>query len=160
MVGAARYEIALSTSPAFSAPLIASAPANLHIPTGPLLLTTYYWRVRAFDAAGNVSDWSAARALKVESPVFAAPVLNRFTSAPALTWTPISWAQAYHVQVAQDPAFTRVVYNSDTLPAGTLQTSPGALPNGTYYWRVRARSGPAAWGWWSTTGTFMVDSGL
>jgi hypothetical protein len=128
------------------------------VPPAPLLLTTYSWHVRAFDAAGNVSDWSAARTLKVESPLYAAPLLNRYTATPTLTWTPISWAQAYHVQIAQDAAFTRLLYDNDALAAGTLQATPGTLPNGAYYWRIRARSGAAAWGWWSTPGMFLVDS--
>ncbi len=158
-VGAVRYEIALSTNPAFTAPLLAAAVRNSFVPTGPLLLTTYSWRVRAFDAAGNVSAWSDARTLKVESPVYAAPILNRYAAAPTLTWTPISWAQAYHVQVAQDAAFTQLAYDNQALSAGTLQATPGTLPDGAYYWRVRARSAAAAWGWWSTAGMFLVDSG-
>ena len=158
-VGAARYEIALSTNPAFTAPLLAPAAWNYYVPTSPLLLTTYSWRVRAFDAAGNVSAWSDTRTLKVESPAYSAPLLNRYTTAPTLTWTPVSWAQAYHLQVAQDAAFTRLVYDNETLAAGALQAAPGTLPNGSYYWRVRARSGAAAWGWWSTPGMFLVDSG-
>jgi hypothetical protein len=127
--------------------------------TTPLLTTTYFWQVRAYDAAGNVSPWSTAFSFDVQSPSNAVPVLNRFaTTTPTLTWTPISWSQGYEVQVAADNKFNTIVYSTNTIPSNTLtHTLATALPEGVYYWRVRARSGAETWGTWSTTGVFLVQ---
>ena len=55
---AAEYEISLDT---VDPPVVSDTPSSTqYTPPSPLLLTTYYWRVRAVDKAGNVSAWSDA----------------------------------------------------------------------------------------------------
>ena len=128
--------------------------------TDPLLTTTYYWQVRATDLAGNTSDWSAPFSFVAQSPSNAVPVLNRFTTGtPTLSWTPISWATGYQVVVAADSNFANIVYNRANIAPGSLNhTLESALPQGVYYWRVRARIDPNTWGVWSTTGTFLIQN--
>ncbi|MCE5207443.1 MAG: hypothetical protein LLG42_03940, partial [Chloroflexi bacterium] len=56
-------------------------------------LGTYYWHVKARDAAGNWSNWSAARSVTITTPIPVAPILvspaaGAFvtTSTPTFTW--------------------------------------------------------------------------
>jgi len=124
--------------------------------------------VRALDAAGNASPWSPVANFSVTSPSTDVPILNRFTtSTPTLTWTRITWAVRYEIEVHRNTTFTSLVYPLITVNGvNSLQTTLPALLEGVYYWRVRAcywrvracdatRCGP-----WSTggVGVFSVDT--
>lgn len=119
----------------------------------------YLLRVRARDAAGNVSG-----------PI---PVWTRQTmQPPGLTWPPdgetlslpfqLSWQSRYDchyfVQVSTDPEFLSLQKDLSHCQAATVPI--GFLPDGTYFWRVRAanrRQGfPASP--WSAARTFHVRS--
>lgn len=169
--GYKRYEIRLSTSAGFTVPSAFIVASTSFTPPGPLLYTSYWWQVRVLDTAGNAGPWSELSEVKVISAANAVPVLNRYeTGTPTLSWTPISWADFYEIQVDDSRSFTTpLVYHNDTIPATiTSFTLPNPLPNGTYYWRVRAHDPgstvapirAAKWGAWSTggTGTFQVDN--
>ncbi|MBZ0295140.1 MAG: DUF4962 domain-containing protein, partial [Anaerolineae bacterium] len=127
--------------------------------TDPLLADIYYWQVQAVDRAGNLSAWSTPFSFTAESPADAVPVLNRFTTdTPELTWTPISWAQGYELQIALDTDFNGPVYLINTLAANELaHVVQQSLPDGIYYWRIRAKVDVTTWGNWSTTGTFLIQ---
>jgi hypothetical protein len=133
-----------------------------YVPSSPLLYTTYYWRVRALDAAGNISAWSAVRSVQIVSPLTAVPLLNRFaTSTPTLTWGPISWTYPgghYQVQVDDSVYFTSPEYQNTNIATGTQSVVIDPLRNGTWYWRVRACTATGACGTWSTTGTFTIEA--
>lgn len=74
-----------------------------------------------------------------------------------LTWNPVSWAQAYHVQVDDNPNFTSLdKYDNSSIPPATLSVAP-ALGEGVWYWRVRAQRADQTWGPWSATQTIKVD---
>jgi hypothetical protein len=161
VAGASGYQIQLSTFANFSNAQLVRVTTTAYTPPGPLLFATYYWQVQAFDAAGNFGPWSAVRTVKIVSPATAVPILNRFTTTtPTLTWTPVSWAQGYEIAIDDSTAFTSpLMYGRNTIGAGStshLLESP--LPNGIYYWRVRAKSGATTWGAWSTVGTFLIDA--
>jgi hypothetical protein len=162
--GATQYQLALDTSDnpsARSATYVFSGNALNYTPPAPLLLQIYYWQVRAIDAAGNASPWSPVANFTVVSPPTDVPILNRFTtSTPTLTWTRITWAVRYEIEVHRNSTFTSLVYPLITVNGvGSLQTTLPALLEGVYYWRVRAcdatRCGP-----WSTggVGVFSVDT--
>jgi predicted outer membrane repeat protein len=89
----------------------------------------------------------------------AAPGLNyNQTGQPTLTWTALSWATSYQVQVATTTAFTTLEFNQ--VVSGTQVTLPPAssLPEGTHYWRVRGCTLPTACtGTWSTPQVLTVD---
>jgi hypothetical protein len=55
------YELQLDTSAAFLLPVIDVGRKNRYAPPTALAQSTYYWRVRAVDKAGNVSQWSAVQ---------------------------------------------------------------------------------------------------
>lgn len=161
--GFTRYEIQLITTGNFTSPpalgfVVASTGFT---PPGPLMYTGYRWRVRVLDAAGNGGPWSDPFELKVVSAASAVPVLNRFTTnTPTLTWTPISWATAYEVQISYNSTFTNLLPAIAPITPPTTSYTTAPLANGTYYWRVRARrQDNTTWGAWSTggTGSFQVD---
>ncbi len=84
------------------------------------------------------------------------PQRNAYTTAtPTLTWSPITWAAAYEIQIDDDDDFSSPVYHSATLTAAEVITPE--LPNGVYYWRVRAQRPNGTWGGWSAVDSFVVD---
>jgi predicted outer membrane repeat protein len=89
----------------------------------------------------------------------AAPSLNyNTTGRPTLTWTALTWASSYQVQVATSAAFTNVEFNQ--IVGATQVTIPpeNTLPEGTHYWRVRGCTSPTACaGAWSTPQVLTVD---
>ncbi|ADO72976.1 hypothetical protein [Stigmatella aurantiaca] len=107
--------------------------------------TTYYWRVRASNSCGGVSDWSAPRSfttrgcVTLQAPSLSSPTNNATDVDPilALDWSDRTSATGYEVQVATDEAFSTLVASTTT--AASLWAPQTALnSNTTYYWRVRS----------------------
>jgi hypothetical protein len=130
-----------------------------YVPKSPLVVGTYYWRVRAIDADGIWSEWSEIGIVTITSPSNDVPELGVVNSStPRLSWNEVTWAIAYRVQVDNDADFSSPEYVADNLSRTTLSVivTP-ALPNGTYYWRVRARRSDGTWGPWSAADTFTIN---
>lgn len=76
-------------------------------------------------------------------------------SMPTFEWSAVSKAHTYQVQISADPRFGSVVGTGMT--RGSIPTYNDAvaldeaMPDGTYYWRVRAVSAKEATGPWSET---------
>jgi Tol biopolymer transport system component len=127
-------------------------------PNCPLLNATYYYRMRSIDPNGALSPWSETRSITVDSPPQAVPDLWILdTATPTLSWNAISWATAYQVVVDDSyywnsPEFVARDLGPDTL----LVTVTPPLPNGEYFWRVRARHPDGTWGEWSESGSFLI----
>jgi subtilisin family serine protease len=134
--GAAAYAIQIALDEDFTQPL----PGYPHTVYGtshtPPPLTpggTYYWRVRSLNPFGYPSDYSDFRRLFVNG----APQPG-FSDSPSIsvTWGAITSATSYEVWLDDDPAFRS--------PWVFYRESPDiffdGLPNGVYYWRVRAIS--------------------
>ena len=126
-------------------------------------MTTYYWFVRAQDRAGNWSDWSPASTFMVVPPTPARPIQeeprHKFLTninTLELSWAVVDYAAAYHVQIATSSRFTTIVEEMDDLADITYST--GALADGGYYWRVRAKNENGIYGYWSSTRYFIVDT--
>lgn len=159
VTGAVSYELQLDSRdpPAFTA---ANQTTRTFIPPGPLMITAYYWRVRGVDSLGNASPWSSTRVLHIISPPGAAPSRGYNTSAAiTLTWNRVSWAVEYEVQVDDSPGFLPPLRHSIIVPAGILETPTPSLPDGRYYWRVRARNFQGHAGGWSATHSFAIFTG-
>ncbi len=88
----------------------------------------------------------------------AAPLLNMYDSPVfVLTWSNVSWAVGYHIQVDDNADFSSPNFNRDDLPIGALSVPVDSLPNGFYYWRVRAQRANGTWSEWSAVDTFVVQ---
>lgn len=154
---AVQYQLRLDTvtSPT---QVVYSGPAISFSYTHPVRNGTLYWQVRAIDAVGNASEWSAIRSITIDSPLTAAPLRHYFVEdTPTLTWNPVSWATAYQVQVDNQVTFTSPEYQSGELSSGTLEVETSSLADGVYYWRVRAKTATGTWGTWTQAEAFMVD---
>jgi hypothetical protein len=115
----------------------------------------YYWRVRAL-GPGGISAWSSTFTLQTSN----VPPLNYVTTdQPTLTWTALSWASSYQVQVATTTAFTTLEFNQVVSGATQVTIPPeNALPEGIHYWRVRGcTTTTTCAGTWSTPQVLTVD---
>ncbi|HSH04398.1 MAG TPA: zinc-dependent metalloprotease family protein, partial [Anaerolineae bacterium] len=54
---------------------------------------------------------------------------------PTFSWTPISGATSYDIDIATDPDFNYIIDSANVIT--TSYTSPTLGPGATYYWRVR-----------------------
>jgi protein-S-isoprenylcysteine O-methyltransferase Ste14 len=135
---------------------------------------TYWWRVRASSAKGDVSPWSAPRAFTkaLFAPTLQSPVGGVAVSYPAtpleLVWSPVDRAAKYLVTIAADPNLGTVIGGQPVETSATAFTRAGALAPGTYYWGITpvdAQGNPGTpsrvesfvWVWPSTTNVRVND---
>ncbi len=122
--------------------------------------TTYYWRVRAKNAAGWSSystTWNFTTIVAAPSaPVLLAPA-NASTGisvTPTLSWNASTGATTYQLQVSKSAGFGTLVFDDSTI--ATTSKLVGSLGNDTtYYWRVRAKNA-AGWSSYSITWNFTT----
>ena len=133
-------------------------PANLPINT------SFYWYVQARDSLGNWSDWSVGRPieiipLKPAAPKLLAPTNNFSTkdTTPTFTWTGVTYADTYHIQIAKDSKFTTNMVEYTAPLGGLTYDWPDALPEGKYYWHVQAINADGVAGLYSTPFAFNID---
>ena len=154
---AQNYQVQVDDNADFSSPsvdesFVAEDAPNLAI-TGLAHATTYFWRVRA-DSPGGTTDWSEVYSF---TTVVAAPALPPTLMSPAqgsgdeeqvitLQWGTSEGATSYHIQLADDEAFTSPVVDSTDYVDTSLMTPELAYAT-TYFWRVRAQNvgGQSAW---------------
>ncbi len=130
------------------------------------VMNTYNWSVRARDAAGNWSGWSAISTLTVLPPVPSKVVLtspasafatNQDTTPLTLEWNSVNYALSYHLQISRSSSFPAATLTDDQEGLTGLSYVPGSLTEGTYYWRVRAKNANDVYGAWSSLRYFTVD---
>jgi hypothetical protein len=112
--------------------------------------TTYYWRVRSYNTAGEYSAWSLVRAFRT---ALVAPVLllpadgeNQPNRRPTFDWGDVAGTTGYTIQISRNVGFTQVVGTYPVVPS--TYTPAADLPaNMTLYWRVQSRgaNGPSVW---------------
>jgi hypothetical protein len=88
-------------------------------------------------------------------PADVTPTRNLSTThTPTLTWTALTWASNYQLQISTSQNFKDAhVY---PVSGGQSFTTP-SLPNGVYFWRVRGQNDTGGWGAWSPTELIMVN---
>ena len=118
--------------------------------------TTYYWRVRGYNAQGNTqysSVWHFTTGdVVLTAPVHAAPANG--ASMPIsvdIAWHPVFGALTYDLQLSFDNTFTSAVSSFNT--ADTHYVISGLPASMNFYWRVRSNNGNDA-SEWSTPWTF------
>jgi uncharacterized repeat protein (TIGR01451 family)/CSLREA domain-containing protein len=144
----------------------ANPPASEIIPisstaftTSKLSETTYFWRIRAIDKNGNATLWSAIWKFTIASPANGAPPVNLSTTAtPTLTWSLVSWATGYELQIDTEASFQLPYADQQQVDAATLSYTTRPLTIGTYYWRIRAKKQDGTWGSWSHVESFTIAS--
>jgi hypothetical protein len=159
---AVSYEIQISSTPDFLADTRQlSCPDTLIRPMR-LVPGVYYWRVRAGNFAGLLTQWSQVWQVTVFDPFTMQSVLldgpvqsSLFEKNAEVTfrWVEIAGAADYVLQVSSDIVFSNMVVNSEC--AGDASPAFRFDP-GLYFWRVKARNVDGAWSQWSETRSFGI----
>jgi glucose/arabinose dehydrogenase len=142
---------------------------SLTIPVQPHGDGKFWYRIhlRVTDSVGNTDEkyvdinliQTTGSPTPVPTPGFnAAPQRNYFTTrTPTLTWSRITYAVRYELQVSLNAAFTLPIAVpkplSDQSPSYTFAAP---LPDGVYYWRVRALDINGRPGAWSQVESFVI----
>lgn len=104
-----------------------------------------------------------AAVVTLEAPVMIAPEDGIKTTGrthppigvPRLSWQPVAGATIYYVEISNTAGFAQVIAWAKT--ANTTYITFGALPDGIYYWRVRAGVDSSTWGDYSPVRSFTKD---
>jgi len=159
-----QFEYNTSTDPDTFVYRTGELTAVTHKPVN-MVMTPYYWFVRAKDTAGNWSAWSAPFTVTVLPLVPAAPLLNspatKFitkNTTPELIWKGVPYGVSYHLQIDDSATFT-IPLVQDTENISGLSMIAATLPHdGKYYWRVQAKNENSVYGKWSTARYFTLDT--
>jgi hypothetical protein len=73
---------------------------------------------------------------------------------PAFAWEPVAGAERYEFEFSADPGFNSALGTAST--RNTRATLKTAVPNGRYYWHVRAIGAGGTLGAWSQTRTLQM----
>lgn len=150
VASASTYRVQISTDQFFSSSVVDDSTIvnidgqliqNIQI-VGLTNNTKYYWRV----AAKNVDGWSSFSATSDFTTIIGAPTsptlsapLDGSTNQPtslSLSWSAVTSATTYHIQVSLDPQFLNTVL--DTSLSATSRIISNLSNSTTYYWRVQA----------------------
>jgi len=139
------YYLDVSTDPAFATFVTGyrnlSVGRTLKLVQGLTSSTTYYYRVRAVSSGGLVSYNSNIITVPL---VLTAPIAliatDILTNGMTANWQAVSGATGYHLDVAEDAAFTVFVGAYNNLDVGNVLTRviAGLVLDTVYYYRVRA----------------------
>src|SRR5690349_7447458 len=109
-----------------------------------LLNPAYTTSVYALSSPGMVAPSNGVTTTPADTPPLAVPEFQ---------WTAVSGATSYRIQVSNDIAFTTLVVDQTTPNTSYTPTATAAIPDGVWYWRVRAEA-PATAGAYSSIWTF------
>ena len=178
---AERYEFQLAADAGMNSPVLGRgddqfttrntrATLKKTIPNG-----TYWWRVRALQANGTPSPWSAPRSIVkswTSAPALQSPTHGETMVHPThplvLRWSTVPRAAKYIVSIATDPSLGTIV-SPKAETSGTVYAPRSTLLSpGTYYWGVtpvdaqghRGASSPVqsfTWTWPTSTNARVDD---
>ncbi len=131
--------------------LVSSTSVELFTSLG---LGKFTWWVRAYDADGNVGDWSQPATFTIDRPAITSPARATLDTTPTFTWTNLG-APRYELWVDQVGGTKRIIYQPALTTNTFTPTTP--LPNGSYDVWVRAIGTDGEAGAWSMRYRFQMD---
>ncbi len=158
--GATRYRMELSTKADFSTVVFSVKTLESKYPYGTALKPskTYYWRVKAKVGGVWENAWTIYKFYSMDpltAPVLTSPahkaLINNPT--PLLEWQKVDNAVSYRVVISNSKTFA-VKLQKITVDDPHLLAA--ALPDGKYYWRVRAIDASGGKGPWSEIRSFTI----
>ncbi len=159
----AKYQIQVATSSSFSDTSLVyfkyvPKETSNFTPLDPLASNaTFFWRVRAYNAAGQYSLWSSSRHFHTKLPATAliSPGNAGTAAAPVtLQWGSVGGATGYTVQVSTSASFSSTVVNK-TVTAASYTITSSLTKGKVYYWRVQAKGTYSSD--WSAARTFTAQ---
>jgi hypothetical protein len=155
--GGPKYELEVSTSSSFGTHLVDITTASLSFRPASALPASkaLYWRVRV--AAGAWSPTWSFTTPAGDPPTLVSPAASATltTLSPVLSWSAVSGATSYQVQLGRDSAFLAGVHTYSSTKT-SLHLVPLARLAG-YTWRVRAMFGTKP-GPWSASRSFSTPA--
>ena len=137
--GATSYKVYRATSKSGTYSLLGTVTTTSYTNTGAKEGTTYYYKVKAANGAGESAYSNVVSGKVVVTPKPAAPVVKIGHSAasgkPVLTWNAVSGATSYKVYRATSQNGTYSLLGTVT---ATSYTNTGAKAGMTYYYKVKA----------------------
>jgi hypothetical protein len=169
--GAVVYRLQVDTDASFSYPVFLDITTHYTFYTPQavdqlLADGEWFWRVRVEDPSPS-GEWSSVTRFtktwnaSANKPALLAPTEGQvvsFYNAPAFSWTRVTGAASYEVQISTtSTGFTSPLVSVNTLSASYQPDSH--LVNGTYYWRVSPRDASGTLGASSEVRSFIASYG-
>ena len=147
-VGVVKYNVHRSTTPGFTpttANRIAQPTGTSYVDTG-LAAGTYYYKVTAEDAAGNVGPASNEASGTATADTIPPTAPSALVATPASGQVGLSWGASidaggiahYNVHRSTTAGFVPTTANRIGQPTGTSYSDVG-VPQGTFYYKVTAQ---------------------
>jgi hypothetical protein len=140
--GAISYRIQIDDAPDFVGAKEYTSPNRSFTPTEPQTVgVPFYWRVQAVLSTGKNTPWSAVRQYSISwnsKPVLLQPANDAGIVDIVFGWAPVAGGATYQIQISPNGDWANNVL-IDQVVKGTRFSPSITLPNGTYFWRVRAR---------------------
>ncbi len=152
------YKLQISTDSGFSNVRFESSnllSTNLLVPANVLGNdTTYYWRVSGQNTFGQ-GPWSVVWSFRTIPAPLGQPALvspfngsNGLELTPTMTWTAVTGASNYRLQIETDTLFQSPLVDNGQISSTSFTVQSGILSSGvTYFWRVYASVGSNTGPW-------------
>jgi hypothetical protein len=127
--GAKYYQFQVALEETFASPVVDVTKTTTYYnltSAQALPFGTAYWRVQSIDAAGNLSGWSEPRSFVVSIQKMPTNLSYTTNTKPAFSWTAVSGAQQYQIQMDEAEDFSSPEID-EFLPPSTSYTTPTAL---------------------------------
>lgn len=147
VAGAVKYRVQIAATSGFESPIytvdtasVNATPVNA-LPTGAL-----YWRVAPTDGSTGVGVYTVGSFTRVwaDAPVLLAPADGATLTYPddplLFTWSPLTGAQKYNVQIDDDVNFINPLTSTTTNNTSYTLADPQTSDQ-TFYWRIQGVSG-------------------
>jgi len=158
--GATKYRMELSTKADFGTVVFTVKTLESKYPYGTALKPskTYYWRVKAKVGGIWENTWTTYKFYSMD-PLTASTLVSPAHKAiisnpnPLLEWLKVDNAVSYRVVISNNKTFT---VKLQKVTVSDLEYLATALPDGKYYWRVRALDASGGKGPWSEIRSFTI----